>query len=246
MMKKTENRVGKKFKSNHGMVELIEYFSCTNCTFRFEDGTILKNREYGDLKKGYVRNPNYRSVCGVGYLGEGEYKGCTNKHRAKSYLMWKNILLRCYETDADKFIPRYKNCTVSEEWHNYQNFAKWYEDNYIEGFEIDKDLLVKGNKIYGPDTCCFIPQEINNTIRNFNKPGKKYPTGVTSSGRYFMAKISIGNKLKQKLFRNVKDAYNYYKNHKENRIKELGEKYKNLLSNKAYKALINYNIDDLQ
>lgn len=244
MDKLRTNRVGEKFITKEGLtLEITEYFSCRNCTFKFEDGTIIKNRWYGDAKRGLVKNPNHRSVCGIGYLGEGVYKGQVDKIRNKSYLIWKNILLRCYETDSIKFKPTSKNCSVVEEWHNYQTFAKWFEENYVEGFELDKDIIVKGNRIYGPTTCCFVPPDINKLIKAYDYPEKNCPVGVVKRGRYFIAKISIGDhRTKQKLFKTIEEAFNYYKTFKEKHIKELAEKYKHLITDKVYESLINHKI----
>lgn len=75
------------------------------------------------------------------------------------------MLRRCYDKQFQERQPTYKGCIVCEEWYNFQNFAKWFDENYyeIEGEKIalDKDLLKLNNKIYSPSTCCFLPQRIN-------------------------------------------------------------------------------------
>lgn len=70
------------------------------------------------------------------------------------------MLQRCYDKDSLEKNPTYKDCTVAEEWHNFQNFAEWFKENYIEGYHLDKDIKIKGNRVYGPDRCMFVtPQE---------------------------------------------------------------------------------------
>lgn len=75
------------------------------------------------------------------------------------------MLERCYSARYQERKPTYKGCSVCDEWLNYQNFAKWYDDNYyeIKGeiMCLDKDILVKGNKIYSPENCVFVPNYIN-------------------------------------------------------------------------------------
>lgn len=233
--------------TNEGLkIKIIEYFDCYNCTIEFEDGTILKNREYGDIKKGSIKNPNHKSVCNIGYLGEGKYKTSINKNRSQSYLCWKNILIRCYETEG--YSPDYKNATVNKEWHNYQNFAKWWEENYIpdimKGWHIDKDILLKGNKEYGPETCCFVPQEINALLVKCDTIRGKYPIGVCKRGRYFTSKISIGKGgIISKTFKTVEEAFINYKITKEAYITKMAEEYKVKLKKEVYEALLKYRVE---
>ena len=71
------------------------------------------------------------------------------------------ILERGYSKLWKEKHPTYENVYVCEEWHNFQNFAKWYYNNYYsineERMEIDKDILYKNNKVYSPDTCIIVP-----------------------------------------------------------------------------------------
>ena len=61
-------------------------------------------------------------------------------------------------------MPTYIGCTVCIEWNNFQNFAGWFNENYIEGYDLDKDIKVNGNKVYSPVTCLIVtPKE--NTIK---------------------------------------------------------------------------------
>ena len=76
------------------------------------------------------------------------------------------MLIRCYNKKDLEKNPTYKNTTVCIEWCNFQNFAQWFEKNYIDDWALDKDILVKGNKVYSPETCCFVPREINEVFKN--------------------------------------------------------------------------------
>ena len=75
------------------------------------------------------------------------------------------MLERCYSQKTQEKHTTYKECSVSEEWYNFQNFAEWMDKNYnyetMQKWHLDKDILFKGNKIYSPERCAFVPQEIN-------------------------------------------------------------------------------------
>ena len=110
----------------------------------------------------YIKNPYHPAVYGIGYIGEGEGE------KGRVYNIWKKVLQRCYSKEYHIKKPTYIGCSVVKEWLNFQNFAKWYKKNYkpetMEGWHLDKDILVKGNKIYSPETCCFVPADINSLL----------------------------------------------------------------------------------
>jgi len=80
------------------------------------------------------------------------------------------MLERCYDPKYQLKKPTYVGCTVCEEWLNYQVFAEWYENNYKEipniKFQLDKDLMIKGNKVYSPKNCKLIPHYVNAFLTN--------------------------------------------------------------------------------
>lgn len=119
---------------------------------------IAKGVQYSAFKKGNVKCPYERTVYGVGYLGEGKYKCKENGKYTKCYKVWNSMLQRCYDKKYHRKEPTYKDCEVSEEWHNFQSFAEWYDKNYyeIEGetMALDKDILIKHNKIYSQKLVC--------------------------------------------------------------------------------------------
>lgn len=100
------------------------------------------------------------------------------------YRKWRSMLERCY---SDKWLakyPSYVGCYVCNEWKYFSNFKSWMETQKWEGKQLDKDLLVRGNKVYSPDTCCFITQALNKFMTEVQRKESDYPTGVTkASGR---------------------------------------------------------------
>ena len=200
-----------------------------------------------------------RLVEGHGYFGEGKYKSRDeNGKKTKCYDTWKHMLTRVYSKKYQLKYPTYSECTVCEEWLNFQNFAKWYEENYyeIEGqrMHLDKDILHKGNKHYSPENCVFVPQRINELFTKNNKNRGNYPIGVTEHkrDRVLYARCSVYDKeIKRKKIINIKifpldrpfQAFTCYKNFKEKYIKEVADEYKKLIPNKLYEALYNYKVE---
>ena len=156
---------------------------------RLIPGTIVQSNNYGPfkvvsdngsravcvefIKTGYrtviarqkARNGGVKDrlspvICGVGFIGEGE------RYKLKTYRTWFFMLARCYDAETQRRNPSYIGCTVVPEWHNYQNFALWYEENYEPGLQLDKDIRIPGNRVYGPDTCMFVTQAENSIEAN--------------------------------------------------------------------------------
>ena len=76
--------------------------------------------------------------------------------------VWKDMLKRCYSAKLQERQPTYKGCSVSEEWKTFSNFRAWMEKQDFEGMHLDKDLLLKGNKVYSDETCVFVTKAVNN------------------------------------------------------------------------------------
>jgi hypothetical protein len=111
------------------------------------------------------------------------------------YRAWSNMLLRCYsERHRDKS-PSYADCYVTSEWHRFSSFRAWALTQPWEGNEIDKDLLVKGNKIYSPDFCIFISQKLNCFLTDHAAGRGKWPLGVClyCNGKKFLAHCNNPN-----------------------------------------------------
>lgn len=181
---------------------------------------------------------------GVGYLGEGTFKTCIGGEFLKSYMKWRGILNRCYNKINQEKQPTYKGCTVTTEWHNYQIFAKWFEENYIEGFELDKDILIKNNKVYSPETCCFVPKEINSMLTNRKSNKGKYPVGVNKRKCRFESRVNTKEeRVYLGLFSTPEEAFQAYKIAKEKYIKEVADKWKFKILPEVYEALYNYKVE---
>lgn len=166
--KKRKITVGSVWKSNNcGDFEVVEYNGWDNIVVRFVDTGFEVTVNSSNIKSGKVKDKIRPSVYGVGFIGDGEHLPSVKKKVTIAYDTWIRMLSRCY---SYKFVTEnqsYKDCAVCDEWHNFQNFAKWFHDNYPKDgakYSLDKDLAVIGNKVYSPDNCMFVPQSINTFI----------------------------------------------------------------------------------
>lgn len=160
--------------------------------------------------------------------------------------VWKGIIGRCYLTNRSRDYS-YKDCKICDEWLTFSNFKKWFDDNHQQGYDIDKDLLIKGNKVYSPDTCCFIPPELNKVFTKRKRCRGKFPLGVaiSKSGKYD-SRIRMNKKdYFLGAYTTIEEAFNAYKTAKEKYIKELAEKYfqEGKITEKVYNALMKYEVE---
>jgi hypothetical protein len=152
-------KVGSVHKSkNYGKFEITLYNNCFNIEFKFIDTGFINRATADTIRSGWVRDKTAPNIYGLGFIGQGEHANLYLGKPVKGYLVWLAMLGRSYSKKNHARFPTYKNCTVAKEWHNYQNFAPWFKENYREGLDLDKDILQEGvaNKIYSPDTCKFI------------------------------------------------------------------------------------------
>ena len=133
-------------------------------------------------------------VCGVG-INDADYSVLTKERtedrlpsgnwkmktvfRCPYHTKWGSMLERCYSPIYHEQFPTYKDCIVCEDWLTFSNFRKWMEGRVWKGLHLDKDFLIKDNKVYSPETCVFIESKINTFL---NKP-KRY-TNTTLIGTH--------------------------------------------------------------
>ena len=242
--------VGKVCKSkSSGDFKILKYNDKKNVEIQFLNTGFEMVVRLGDIRNGSVKDPYVASVFGVGITGT-KYPITINGVKTKEYVLWKGMLQRCY---SDTQYPTYEGCKCSENFKSYEYFYEWCNkqvgfDN--EGWHLDKDLLVKGNKVYSEKTCVFLPQEINSLLIKSTATRGKHLIGVywSNTNKAFVAQVRK-NKGKQEwlgCFNTELEAFNTYKTAKESYIKEQAEKYKSQIDVRAYNALMNYevNIDD--
>ncbi len=157
-------------------------------------------------------------VQGVGVNDYEEAITVSGKH-IDSYSCWSRMLKRCYSSKYQSRNPTYAGCSVCGEWLIFSNFKNWYDINYRVEFELDKDILVEGNKVYSPDTCCFVPQYLNKLLTDRGRTRGDLPVGVSIKSlvvkgktyEYYRASCNNGyGKQLDKAFKTLEEALHWY------------------------------------
>lgn len=153
---------GDTFKSEkYGTYRVVDYVKNNRVLIRFDaTGHEAYYSNSHGIRNGLIRDPLHPNVHGVGFVGVGPHLANNSTCHAR----WAGMFLRCYSVKWHEKYPTYIGCTVATEWHNFQVFAKWFYENYIEGYDLDKDSIITGNKVYGPTTCKFITPFENKSI----------------------------------------------------------------------------------
>ena len=241
--------VGKVCKSKlSGDFKIVKYNDTTNVEIQFVNTGFETVATLDNIRKGYVKDRYSPSVYGVGILGN-KYSSKISGVLTKDCMLWKNMLKRCYNDSFKKKNPTYEGCEVSDKFKSYEYFYEWCHKQIgfgDEGWHLDKDLLVKGNKIYSENTCVFIPQEINNVLTKRTASRGEHLIGVywSKTSKVFVARVNKNKRGSEYLgsFKTEIEAFNAYKKAKENYIKELANKWKGQIDDRAYEALMNYEV----
>lgn len=210
---------------------------------RYNNLIYVSDKEFYDLKNKKIT---------VDDLGrEQAYVPFLNSNRMKARRLWNDMQTRCYNAKLHERYPEYEGCSICDYWlEDKERFFKWVEENYYmvgsEQMDLDKDILVKRNKVYSPETCVFVPHSINTLLLNCKRKRGKYPLGVNyeKGKNKYRAALNIDCRIvKLGHFNTPEEAFMEYKRHKEALIIVVADKYKGKIPNKVYDAMINWKID---
>ena len=245
--------VGKILKSkSFGEFKILKYNDNKNVEIQFLKTGFETSAQLGHIRNGEVKDPRSPSVFGVGISGT-KYPIRVNGRNTKEYDLWYSMLRRCCSNDFKKKRPTYEGCEVSDNFKSYEYFYEWCNKQIgfnNKDWHLDKDLLVKGNKVYSENTCVFIPAEINSLLTKRENMRGEHLIGVCWSKTHkdFKAQVSKNKGESEHLgyFKTELEAFNAYKKAKEAFVKEQANKWKSQIDIRAYNALMNYtvNIDD--
>lgn len=235
-------------------MKIVEYNNCLDIMVEFQDKYKAKvHGDYNRFIKGNIKNPYYPSIFNVGIIGNKYERNVDGRH-TKEYNTWIHMLERCFDSKCKEKQPTYKNVDCCDEWllfenfyewlHSQDNFDKWYYNN---GWHIDKDILVKGNKIYSPNTCVLVPPRINCLFVKNNIRRGDLPIGVSyhKLSDSYNASLNYDSEVKSKYFPTVEMAFNYYKTEKEKIIKQAAqEEYdQGNITKECYEAMLKYEVE---
>ena len=242
--------VGKIYKSkSSGDFKILKYNGSKDVEIQFINTGFETIATLGNIKNGKVKDLYLPSVYGVGIIGT-KYPSEVNRVKTKEYVLWLNMFQRCYSTTLKKRNPTYEGCEVSNNFKYFEYFYEWCNKQIgfnNEGWQLDKDLLIKGNKVYSEDFCVFIPSDINLLLTKSTASRGEYLIGVSwcKTNKAFKAQVSRskGKSEYLGLFKTETEAYNAYKIAKESFVKEQANKFKSQIDPRAYEALMNYTVE---
>ena len=244
------HQVGEEYEHEvYGKYKIIEILKGKKAIIEFEKTKYRYECTINNIRNKKVKDSMLPFVCGVGYIGE-QKSNIKRLSKKESYICWRNMIKRCYDSAFHKERPTYADCEVCKEWHCFTAFDKWFDEHYVEGWCLDKDILVKGNKIYSPSTCCFVPNELNVLFTKRQNHRGNTPIGVEyckAQRRFKECYKATLTKCNEKVylgsFKTPEEAFQAYKVAKETWIKEVANKYKDKLEPRVYDALMKYKVE---
>ena len=243
-MKNKQIEPGDVFPINSGgTVTVVEYRNSREVIIQHNDSYgYVATVQACKLRNGVIKNPYHKSVYGVGFIGFGNHSVGVGGKTNVAYKTWQGMLERCYCPKKHAEFPTYAGCSVHPDWHNFQNFAEWFEKQYLATcWQLDKDLIVEGNKVYSADTCTFVPQQLNTLLCDSGAARGVSPQGVSRSGKGYKASLSVdGNCHYLGTHAFPEEAFEVYKKAKEYNVKRMAEQYKYLIDPRVYESLMRY------
>ena len=244
-LKAKEKYEGKVFKTNNfGDYIVTKCVSGKEVHIKFIDTGYEAVVSVSNIAVGNIKDNLKPFVYGVGYLGSNlELKSTYYGKDCPIYQRWRMMIRRCYSEKFHQRCPTYIGCYVSDDFKDYSKWREWY-DNYQykhDGWQLDKDLIIKGNKVYSATTCVFLPREINTVLLKRDKTRGEYLIGVCYNKRnenFEVAMSKYGKTVNLGYFDNEYDAHLAYKEVKEAHLKELADKYKRLARLKSIQSIV--------
>lgn len=253
-----DNRLGATNYNKQGcLMKVVKYEGSEKTTVEFQDQ--YKHRittQWINFQTGSLTNPYHPSVCGVGIVGNK----CTMKVNgvaSKEYQVWHDMIHRCFGDKNKKRYSAYKTATCCKEWLLFENFVKWLRSQ--ENFKawkngnrycLDKDILIKGNQVYGPDTCCLVPDYVNILFVTARGNRGNLPIGVEYNKKCpnnpYRAIIYKNGKISRSVYyKTPEQAFRVYKESKEAQIQRVAqEEYnKGTISKKCYEAMMRWEVE---
>ena len=186
---------------------------------------------------------------GVGF-NDVQFQIAINRKHIWQYQLWQNMLKRCFSKKFKQHRPSYEDVTCCDDWLSFANFFEWvnkevgYKGKPV-GFVLDKDILVKGNKIYSPEPCSYVPTAVNKLLTDRSNDRGEFPVGFYFDKRAGKFKVQFNCFGKSKhlgLYTTVEDAFSAYKVAKEAQIKVVALRHKDVLSPAAYESLMGWEV----
>lgn len=255
-MKNYDNRLGQtRYNHEDDLMKIVKYNNSNDILVEFQDEhKSVVHTKYCHFIKGCVRNPYGTKIFGVAMLGNKHHAWVGNK-ATKEYGVWKRMLQRCYDKNYQSVQKTYEDAVCCEEWLLFDNFYEWLHsqenfNKWLNGYRwaLDKDILVKGNKMYNLDTCRLVPQNVNSLFTKRNADRGELPIGVHEQlGRYLSTCCNplVNEQVYLGSFDAPTQAFEVYKEYKEDIIKQVAQKEFDAgnITEQCYNAMMSYEVE---
>lgn len=187
-------------------------------------------------------------VYGVG-VNDKSKPSRVDKKLLKEYALWYSMLHRCFSREFQASYPTYIGCSVSDNFKNYSYFYEWCQTQTgfgKKGWQLDKDILVKGNKLYSEETCVFVPRSVNLFFVDRGLDRGEYPLGVCidkRDGKYIASCNGNGRRSSLGYFGTPEEAFQAYKIFKESLCKELALKWRCEIDARLFDAMMVWSVN---
>lgn len=182
-----------------------------------------------------------RTVFGIGYLGCSD----ADANRTDNYIYskWANMMQRCYDEETHRLKPYYAPCTAEIEFQNFSNYREWHKENAMgdRKVDLDKDVLIRGNTVYGSETCTLIPHFTNTIFEN-----RGADTNIVlnnDTGKYDVTMSILGKREEVGSFDTEEEAKQGFIDYKQDYIRKYAKKCKGKVPNKTYEAMVNWVVE---
>ena len=254
-MKKMNHLNEEKYNKQGCLMKIVEDSGSSDVVVEFQDEyRFKKHTQYCNFKSGSIKNPYAPSIHNVGIIGN-KYPVWKNGRPTKEYSIWATMLKRCFYKNLKDSQPTYRNVTCCDKWLLFENFYDWLhsQENFKQWennkrYALDKDIIIKNNKIYSPETCCVVPQNVNCLFLKREAERGDLPIGVRRNGNLFSACCHnpFANKTERLgAYQTIDDAFQAYKRYKEYLIKQVAqiEFESGNITKRCYQAMINYEVE---
>lgn len=246
VMKQRPFVVGDVVEIKGKLAEVIDYSNKKKVTLRFMATGYITVTCSEHIRAGNVKDPLSPTVYGAGVLGV-EFNS-QNEDMVRKRILWQGVIRRVHDPKFLARNPAYSDVTISAEMLYFTDFYRWccsQKGSTEDGWQLDKDILIKGNREYSFDKCCFVPQSVNKLLTTAKVVRGDTPLGVyiTDSGRYKSLITKGGKAIHLGVYDTIEEAFLVYKREKEGIIRTEADKWKDRLDDKVYNALINWQVD---
>ena len=175
------------------------------------------------------------------------YLGCSDTLANKDnyiYSKWANMMQRCYDEETHKRKPYYASCTAEIEWHNFSNYREWHKENAMGNMKVDldKDILIRGNTVYGSDTCTLV-SHFTNTVFETTRGIDTNIAYNNTTGKYDVTMSILGKRKDVGSFDSEEEARQGFIDYKQDYIRNVAKKCEGKVPNKTYEAMLNWKVE---